>query len=249
MAEQESSSATSPNTGEKWKHIGCGRDGGNKGEYSPILYRSDIWDAEWTETRWLSPDNYDRPSRGWDAAHRRILAAAVLRHRGSGRRVLAMNTHLDHKGRQSRSESAKLILKWVEQWLSKSTGPDSGVCARMDVIEGVFLCGDFNTDAHGQGDAYSTLTAEVAVFADAKGLSSDDSGKTTCGDWYSFTGFNDNPRDDSLLDYVLLGPKNNTPWDVWSYDILPNKEENGVYMSDHRAIVVDVQLRGTGEYG
>lgn len=243
--QQTSSTPTGPNANDRWMHIGCGRDGNNNGEHSPIFYRSEIWDAEWTETRWLSPNNYDKPSRGWDAAHRRILTAAVLRHRGSGRRVLALNTHLDHRGRQSRSESAKMVLQWVEQWLSKNTGPAAGARAGRSAIEGVFLCGDFNTDAHGEGDAYSTLTAEVAVFADAKGLSSDDSGRTTCGDGYSFTGFNDNPKDDALLDYILLGPKNNTPWDVRDYDILPNKTEDGVYISDHRAIVVDAQLKGT----
>lgn len=240
---QASSTASGNNNNGRWKHIGCGRDGNNRGEYSPILYRSDIWDVEWTETRWLCPDYYDRPSRGWDAAHRRILTAAVMRHRGSSRRLLALNTHLDHKGRQSRLESAKMALQWVEKWLS-SPGPDAGALAGMGTIEGVFLCGDFNTDAQDQGDAYSTLTAEVAVFSDAKRLASDDSGHTACGDGYSFTGFNDNPKDDALLDYVLLGPKKNNPWDVWNYDILPNKTEEGVYISDHRAVVVDVQLKG-----
>lgn len=242
--EQASSPAAGQSISDRWKHIGCGRDSNNKGEYSPILYRSDIWDVEWTETRWLSPDYYGRPSRGWDAAHRRILTAAVLRHRGSSRRVLALNTHLDHKGRQSRFESAKMVLQWVEKWLS-SPSPDAGALAGMGAIEGVFLCGDFNTDAHDEGDAYSALTAEVAVFSDAKSLASGNNGQTTCGDGYSFTGFNDNPKDDALLDYVLLGPKKNTPWDVQNYDILPNKAEEGVCMSDHRAIVVDVQLKAT----
>lgn len=238
------SSSTREDRNDTWKHIGCGRDGNTKGEHSPILFRSDVWDMEWTETNWLCPNSNDRPSRGWDAAYRRILTAAVLRHRASNRRVLASNTHLDHRGRRSRFEGAKLVLHWMQEWLSNS-GLGSGVPLEMGFIKGVFLCGDFNTDAHDERDAYGVLTGNGAIFADSRHLLIEDRGQTTCGDGCSFTGFNDNPKDDLLLDYVLLGPKGNGPWEVQVYDILPNKADNGVYISDHRAIVVDTELKGT----
>lgn len=227
-----------------WKHIGYGRDGSTKGEHSPILYRSDVWDVEWSETNWLHPNNDSRPSRGWDAAYRRILTAAVLRHRATNRRVLVSNTHLDHRGRRSRREGAKMILRWVKEWLS-NPGLGSGVPQGMGAIEGVIFCGDLNTDAQDEGDAYGVLTGDGAMFADSRGLVIEDRGQTTCGDGYSFTGFNDRPKDVALLDYVLLGPKGNDPWNVRAYEILPNKTDDEVYISDHRAVVVDAELKGT----
>jgi hypothetical protein len=41
--------------GSEWTHIGVARDDGAKsGEYSPILYRSDVLDVVYSETKWLS---------------------------------------------------------------------------------------------------------------------------------------------------------------------------------------------------
>lgn len=220
-----------------WEHIGCGRDGGQKGEHAPILYRSEIWDVEWDETRWLteSEKRFDRPCKGWDAAYRRIITAGAFRHRGSGRKVLVLNTHLDHKGGRSRFEGARKILQWVQEWFST---PDP---AWQGPIDGVFLCGDFNNSSQDESDAYGVLTGPETLFSDSRMLLPEGAKHWEQG--CSFTGFNDNPKDDSLIDYVLLGSrKEQGPWNVRRYDILPNRSDDGVYMSDHRAIVVDADL-------
>ena len=221
------------NTNATWQHVGCGRDGGQKGEHSPILYRSSIWEAEWSETRWLS-ETPDKPSRGWDAAYRRVLTGAVLRHRKSNRRVLAMNTHLDNRGKQSRFEGARKILQWARKWLDAPVWQGS--------IEGLFLCGDFNTDSRDGQDAYGVLTGPDSLLTDSMALLKD--GEEWHSNQFSYTGFNHNPKDDSLIDYILLGPGKGA-WDVRAYDILPNRFDNGVYSSDHRAVVVDAELTGS----
>ncbi|KAB8076413.1 Endonuclease/exonuclease/phosphatase [Aspergillus leporis] len=211
---------------ETWKHIGCGRDGGEKGEYSPILYRPAVWALEWSTTRWLS-ETPDKPSRGWDAAYRRIVTYAVLRHRGDGRKVLSMNCHLDDRGRVSRFESAKLILEWMEE--------------KEKEVDGCFLCGDFNTNSREQDDAYGVLTRGAMLHTrDCV------DGERRYGNVNSWTGFNDTPIDDALLDYVLVGPLKgeHVPWKVRAYGILTNRFDDGIFASDHRAVAADVELVG-----
>ena len=224
------------NANDSWKHVGCGRDGGQKGEYSPILYRSDIWESEWSETRWLSETPH-KPSRGWDAAYRRVLTGAVLRHRKFNRRVLAMNTHLDNRGKRSRFEGARKVLQWAREWIGDPVWQGS--------IEGLFLCGDFNTDSRDGQDAYGVLTGPDSLFTDSMALSKDE--KQLKENNFSWTGFNDKPKDDMLIDYILLGPRKERecPWNVQTYDILPNRSDDGVYSSDHRAVVVDAELTGS----
>ncbi|KAE8354641.1 Endonuclease/exonuclease/phosphatase [Aspergillus coremiiformis] len=214
---------------ETWKHIGCGRDGDKKGEYSPILYRTKIWEVEWSTTRWLS-ETPDTPSRGWDAAYRRIVTYGVLRHRGTGRKILAMNTHLDDRGQVARFESAKLILGWMQEVLAKES------------LDGVFLGGDFNTNSQENNDAFGVLTAGVMVHT--RDLVD---GERRYGNVNSWTGFNDNPIDDALLDYVLVGPRkgDRVPWDIRGYGILTNRFDDGIFSSDHRAVVADVELVGS----
>ncbi|KAF7595107.1 hypothetical protein BBP40_007311 [Aspergillus hancockii] len=219
-------SESAPPPEEIWKHIGCGRDGGKKGEYSPILYRPAVWAVDWSTTRWLS-ETPDEPSRGWDAAYRRIATYAVLRHREDGRKVLAMNCHLDDRGQVSRFESAKLILNWMEE-------NEKGV-------DGCFICGDFNTNSEGRDDAYGVLTRGAMLHTRDMV-----DGERRYGNVNSWTGFNDTPIDDALLDYVLVGPLKgeHVPWKVRAYGILTNRFDDGIFNSDHRAVAADVELVG-----
>ncbi|KAI9929361.1 hypothetical protein ASPWEDRAFT_41412 [Aspergillus wentii DTO 134E9] len=212
-----------------WKSVGCGRDGGEWGEYSPIIYRSSIWDVEWSATKWLS-DTPDKPSYSWGSWYRRIVTSGVLRHKETNRRILAMNTHLDDSSVESRFKGAHLILKWVDEWLKESKGE----------IAGLFLAGDFNTESQDQSDAYGVLTAPNAL-SDSK-AHVDESHQY--GNKNSWTDFNDDPNEDALYDYILVGPVTDewTPWNVETYAILPNKFDDGVFSSDHRPVVVDVGL-------
>jgi hypothetical protein len=50
-------------TNDEWAYIGVGRDDGKeKGEYSPIIYRSRVWRVESWRTVWLS-ETPDRPGK------------------------------------------------------------------------------------------------------------------------------------------------------------------------------------------
>lgn len=220
------------NVDEKlWDYIGVGRDDGKEdGEYSPIFYRPYIWSLKYWTTVWLS-ETPDVPSKGWDAASTRIVTVGIFQHRFSHRTVLAMDTHLDDQGARSRYESARLILREINYYLTESeyTG----------YISGVFLAGDFNSDEH--DDAYLVLTGDDSPLVDSANQIDP---AAQYGNHNTYTGFNDEYPPERI-DHVLLGPKHYSsppPWRVSGYGVLENRFDDGVADSDHRVVVADTDL-------
>ena len=78
--------------------VGVGRDGGDRGEYSAIFYRTDRLRVLDSGTFWLS-ETPDKVSRGWDGACNRTVTWVELKDRKSGKEFFYFNTHLDHKGK------------------------------------------------------------------------------------------------------------------------------------------------------
>ena len=66
------------------------------------------------ETFWLS-ESPEMASRGWDAALNRIVTWVHLQDRKSGKEFFHFNTHFDHKGREARENSARLILDKIKE--------------------------------------------------------------------------------------------------------------------------------------
>ncbi|KAM5463844.1 hypothetical protein MauCBS54593_007289 [Microsporum audouinii] len=213
---------------DEWAYIGVGRDDGRQGgEYSPIFYRPGVWELMEKETVWLS-ETPTVPSRGWDAATIRIVNVGVFSHRASNQTVLAMNTHLDHKGTKARYESAKLILALIDKYLSSHSD-----------IAGNFLAGDFNSEE--TQEAYKEFTKPGSPIVDAyKQVPK----AKHYGNEASFTDFQDKTPG-SRIDYVMLGPKKGSalPWAFNGYAVLPSKFDDGIFNSDHRAVVADVTLK------
>lgn len=97
-----------------FKWIGVGRDDGQqKGEYSALLYRADLYECLQQKTVWLSPTP-DKPSKGWDAALERICTYGLFKHKKSKKLIWVMNTHFDHVGKEARLESAKQLWQLAE---------------------------------------------------------------------------------------------------------------------------------------
>ncbi|MBL8757124.1 MAG: endonuclease/exonuclease/phosphatase family protein, partial [Phycisphaerae bacterium] len=82
---------------------GVGRtDGQRAGEFAPILFRRDRFEPVESGHFWLSPTPETPGSRGWDAALERMASWARLKDRATGRTLLVLNTHLDHRGVEAR---------------------------------------------------------------------------------------------------------------------------------------------------
>ncbi|KAL4892292.1 Endonuclease/exonuclease/phosphatase [Aspergillus ambiguus] len=214
-----------------WDYIGVGRDDGYQaGEYAAIFYQPRSWEINHWETVWLS-QTPEVPSKSWDAASVRIVTIGVFTHRASRQTVLAMNTHLDDQGPRSRLEAARIILRKIHQYCAGGYGDA--------VIDGVFLAGDFNSQDF--QEAYVELTAPGSPLADAAMLVP---AAEHYGDRLTWTGFGYEGQDPTRIDYVLLGAgtKVKEPWAVDGYAVLANRFDDGVFNSDHRAVVVDGRL-------
>lgn len=198
---------------DEWAYIGVGRDDGHQaGEYSPIIYRPSIWELESWNTVWMSPTP-DRPGKGWDAGSIRIVTIGHFTHRASKKRVVGLCTHFDEQGKVSRRESAKIVQGIVR-----------------DVERAVWLAGDLNSEM--DGEAYRNLNGEESKLIDTKGEA-----QWRYGNEITCTGFQQEEM--TIIDYVFVSKKG---WALEGFSVLPNQFEDGVYSSDHRAVVVDAVL-------
>ena len=225
-----------------WKYVGVGRDDGlTAGEYSPIIYGPTVWELKMQKTKWLS-ETPDCPSKGWDAACKRILTIAVLQHRSTRRMLTVMNTHLDHQGSKSRLEAAKIILREVCQFTAQESHGKS---------QPILLAGDFNSEP--DQEAYVEMTSRNSPMVDVHAM-------VPKGQRYghsnTFTGFDPQTERPTRIDFIFVNK--DTPdceggsefnenvagkaWLVEGYAVLPNRFENGMYNSDHRAVVGDLAI-------
>lgn len=94
----------------QWQYVGVGRDHGDqRGEYAALFFRKDRFQLLDQGTFWLSPTP-EQPSKGWDAALPRVCTYAVLKPRKGGKKLLVLNAHFDHIGKEARKQSAQLML-------------------------------------------------------------------------------------------------------------------------------------------
>ncbi|MCJ1422295.1 hypothetical protein MMC29_000175 [Sticta canariensis] len=224
-----------------WTYIGVGRDDGYQaGEYSPILYQSSVWQLQSYETVWLSKTP-DRPSKSWDAASIRILTIGVFRHSHSKKTIIAMNTHLDDQGSKSRLEATKIILERISHFMSK---PDGSTALP------IFLAGDLNSEQ--DQEAYKVMTSEESPMCDLQDLIPENQ---RYGDQKTFTGFGHERSPPKRIDFLFLNhhkpsafTRNGTSvnearrWSAEGYGVLANQFDDGIYCSDHRAVVGDLFL-------
>jgi endonuclease/exonuclease/phosphatase family metal-dependent hydrolase len=113
---------------------GIGRDKGTEeGEYVPLMWKTDRFELVDSGHFWLSETPEIPGSISWDSSLTRMLSWVVLRDKkavGYQKELVFANTHFDHRGKQARLESAKLIRQRAEEIMN-------------DIP--IILTGDFNT--------------------------------------------------------------------------------------------------------
>lgn len=160
----------------------------------------------------------------------------MFKHKSTGTVILAMTTHLDDQGSVARREGAKLILDVIHQYRSSEQYKDK--------IAGFFLAGDFNSQT--TQEAYTVVTSEESPLVDAHDLLP---GEMRHGDELTWTGFGYEDEPQTRIDYAFLGPKEERqgdgkfPWEVLDYACVPARFDDGVYLSDHRPVIVDAELK------
>jgi endonuclease/exonuclease/phosphatase family metal-dependent hydrolase len=210
-------------TQASWSYIGVGRDDGKMaGEYSPIFFRPNIWRLKRWETRWLS-ETPMIPSKGFDASNVRIVTIGHFVHVKTGQKVLVLSTHLDDQGRQSRRESAKIILEAIRSTSS------------LDHFSTVLLGGDFNSPP--DDEAYQIMTSPDSVMED---IGSEILRTKHYGNDMTFTSFGYVDNKPSRIDFIFCRKGDQVTYQT--YAVLANRFDNGIYHSDHRACVADIVL-------
>lgn len=103
-----------------------------EGEACPVLFRHARWSLDPADggTFWLSDKPDEVASRAWDAALPRIVTFVRLIEKATGRALYVYNTHFDHRGKQARLESARLLAQRI---------------ASRQHADPVIVLGDFNT--------------------------------------------------------------------------------------------------------
>lgn len=101
---------------ERYAYVGIGKDDGkNAGEFSPVFYRKDRFNAIERLDFWLSETPCE-PSLGWDGAENRTCSGALFENIETGEKIAVFNTHLDHVGRTAQVEGANLILEKLKKY-------------------------------------------------------------------------------------------------------------------------------------
>jgi endonuclease/exonuclease/phosphatase family metal-dependent hydrolase len=122
---------------------GVGRqDGSSSGEYVPVLYKISRFEVVDSGHYWLSETPEVPGSKSWDSSLPRMVSWVRLqdKHDPDSEPFVFANAHFDHKGREARLQSARLM--WRQHIRGK---PD----------EAVILAGDFNSGE--DSDPYNAL--------------------------------------------------------------------------------------------
>ena len=193
--------------------IGVARDdGAQKGEYSPIIYRTDRFVVERSGTYWLSLTP-DRVSKNWNSACNRIATWAIFRDKRTGARFLYTNTHLDHISSEARYNQMHVIKEHMRDILA----------AEGDIP--AFLTGDFNSvgteTSNPVTEAMNYLTPMKDAYKEAA---------TRHGVSYTF------PSTQVKIDFIMITAGVSVS-DAWIHN---SYYDNGQKISDHNAHYADL---------
>jgi endonuclease/exonuclease/phosphatase family metal-dependent hydrolase len=202
----------------RFKSIGVGRDGGQKGEYSAIFYDTTRLQVLQSATFWLSETPTVVASKSWDAALTRIVTWAKMRDRKTKKVFYAFNTHFDHIGQVARRESAKLLLQKIKE-----------IAGNTPAI----LTGDFNAKPSDEPIRVIVDSSNPLHMVDTKKISA----TPHYGPEGTFNGFQSKERDNDPIDYIFIKGK----WQVRKHATI-SETWGGRFASDHFAVITQVRL-------
>lgn len=198
----------------KW--IGVGREGGNKGEFMAIFYRTDRFKPLETKHFWLSDSPEVVGSANWGNNVKRMVTWVRFRDLKTNKEFYFWNTHFDHRSQPSREKSAQLIVNRVEALKTKLP---------------VILVGDFNATAKANR-AYDTLTGQ-GVFKDSFDAAHE---KVNLG-WNTFNSFRKTKKGKRRIDWVLSkGPVRVDRTEIVLFD------ETKQIPSDHQPVTAWIRM-------
>ena len=179
-----------------YQALGQHRNGGKKGEFSGLLVaEARLHVVDWGQF-WLSPTPQAVASKGWDAALPRTAVWARLRERcaaGEEDDFIVLGTHFDHRGVLAREESARLIVRRMDEVrrIRRMEGEPSSAGVQGKPLP-VVLMGDFNS----RPGTVPMAVLEQAGYLNAVPLFHSDS--SNGGTFHRFDGYHTGGMIDSI---------------------------------------------------
>lgn len=191
-----------------YAEIGVGRENGKEqGEYSAILYKSELWEVLASGTFWLSETPDVAGSAHWGNSVVRICTWGKFRHKISKRELILYNTHFDHESQACREKGAALIV--------------SKIAAQAGELP-VVVTGDLN--APPENPAIACFTAATPKLIDVWASLKSSTPANQSGTFHGFSGRTDGSR----IDYIFASES------LKATEVaIVHSQENGVYPSDH----------------
>lgn len=208
---------------------GVGRiDGVRRGEFAPIMYRSDRYEPLDAGHFWISTTPDVPGSMSWGTACERMASWIRLRDLQTGRVIAVINTHLDHVSQEARERGIEMIRAHAERLSRDAAG------APCPVI----ITGDFNASA--EGPLSAKLVGGGGIDA-AVGLTlrdvyrvadpTFDGDEATYNDW--------KPRvEGERIDWIFASSE----FDV-AEAVIDRRMPAGVLPSDHFPVIAVLRLR------
>ncbi len=201
---------------EGYDWIGLGRDGGSRGEFMAVFYRTGRLEPVAFDHFWLSDTPAVTGSTTWGNSNRRMVTWVRFRDKESGAEFAVWNTHFDHEVQRAREKSAELVRSRLAEQ-----------AADLPVI----LLGDFNAAAEAN-PAYTLLT-DGGRLADAwlRARRREGEGEGT------FNGFGQNHHGPARIDWILVSPA----VDVLASAVVTTRYQEQ-YPSDHYPVTAELRL-------
>ena len=186
--------------------VGVGRDNGkSEGEHMSIFWnKKTVKMIKWG-TFWLS-ETPEKPSKGWDAACKRIATWALMKDKNTGKMFYFVNTHLDHRGSEARRQGLNLIVSRIDE-INQKGYP-------------MVLTGDFNMKPD---DA--ALTGLEQKMQSARKIAPKTDNHATLNLWGK-------GKADMVIDYIYVSGFSACP----EYHTITEKYGAWKYVSDHYPI-------------
>ena len=201
----------------EYKWIGVGREGGKRGEFMAIFYRSDRLKPMEEKHFWLSDTPKVVGSASWGNTVKRMVTWVRFLDRKTHKEFYFWNTHFDHRSQPSREKSALLINKRVDALQTKLP---------------VILVGDFNAVAKANR-AYDTLTTTGGfkdTFVSAK--------EKVNADWNTFNSFRKTEKGNRRIDWILTkGPAKTDRTEIVLFD------KTKQLPSDHQPVTAIIRIQ------
>ena len=201
---------------KEYEFFGVGRDDGKqKGEFSAIFIRKKRFKVKEQNTFWLSKTPEVPGSKDWDAAITRVVTWGRLEDKKTKQVFAMINTHFDHRGKESRKNSASL-LKERAAMLAKDLP--------------VIITGDFNFTREAPPYEVMMDPSPIRLIDTAP---ADSAPGTACG-------FELNSRTCNAIDYIFHSPH----FVSENYQVIQDNDGK-YYPSDHLPVIVDVSLKNS----